>query len=329
MERADRHIHFALVGAAGFALVVTANWALGHCWACDVQADILAVARVGVAGGVTGWIVSLTYDVARSRGRLGEYTLGVLATWGALVITEALRPEVQVSFFVGFGGAWSVWRLLLPALVIGTVATFEVRRRTARKAAAPSAGASLGDARPLWLKPSRLGRDIAVVALAVMLGWWADDRLWSSVEAETTDAVVAHNRSMAAQYPDDPTSHLYLAMSLLAIQEWEEARQSAGRAIDLDANGAAQHSALGWAHIGLGQPEQAVEPFETAASLSPEDVTLWRDLGRLALMVGDSALALSAYEEVKALSPQPSLWERQDREAWQRLSARVRPPVRR
>ncbi|HVY36590.1 MAG TPA: tetratricopeptide repeat protein, partial [Polyangia bacterium] len=69
--------------------------------------------------------------------------------------------------------------------------------------------------------------------------------------------------------------------------------------------------AAGWAHAEglalnrLGRARAAVEAFERAASLDPDNPWVWFDLGRAGLEAGQAARAAEAFEKAAALEPGP------------------------
>ena len=69
------------MGALGFGVVTGLSFLIGPCHGCDRLAELFAVVRTGVAGGISGAVVSASYDRMRWAGAVGEYALGAAATW--------------------------------------------------------------------------------------------------------------------------------------------------------------------------------------------------------------------------------------------------------
>lgn len=109
--------------------------------------------------------------------------------------------------------------------------------------------------------------------------------------------------------PHNPEAHQNLALASLQMGDWETARAEARTA--LAANERLPHAwnYLGVALYNLGRPREAVEAWERAVSLAPDDFDLLFNLGLVAAEIGNEARARSALERFVAAAP-PERYEK-------------------
>lgn len=96
--------------------------------------------------------------------------------------------------------------------------------------------------------------------------------------------------------PSNPRAHENLALVALRMQNWPEAEQQARTAI---AGSDRLHHAwnyLGVARLNLGRPRQAIEAWERAAALVPDDADSLFNIALVAARLGDRTRTKSALE---------------------------------
>ncbi|MEX2049134.1 MAG: tetratricopeptide repeat protein [Gemmatimonadota bacterium] len=273
----------------------------------------LELARVSVAGAGGGLLVGVGYPHVRHLRVVGQYVLGILAAGMFNTGLLYLSPFVRDSFFDGRPGYSD---LVVPSVMLGLIATFELRRRQ-RRFRERFPGVEDSEQEVPWLQSLSLARQ-SMLALSVLLLGAGTMSAWGSYRRSGVvleDYTVAW-RDIAAEYPDDPEPHYYLARALIQARLWSEALTSAQRAVKLDATVSRYHETVGWALIGVARDREALGHFKEAVALAPADPRLWRDLARVALLVGDRVEARAAYERLDALTPTRLLWPGEDREAW-------------
>jgi tetratricopeptide (TPR) repeat protein len=94
--------------------------------------------------------------------------------------------------------------------------------------------------------------------------------------------------------PSNPEARRNLALVALRREEWEIARREAGRALADDDRDPDAWNYLGVALYNLARPREALDAWERAAGLDPEDFDLLYNLGLVAAEQGDSARARQA-----------------------------------
>lgn len=87
-------------------------------------------------------------------------------------------------------------------------------------------------------------------------------------------------KEMIRQFPDSPMGHFSLGRLYLDEKRWQEAAAALGEAVRLDPNYAAAIVALGDAHAGAGQKDQAIEAWKRALETphGRRDMSLQSDL---------------------------------------------------
>jgi len=91
--------------------------------------------------------------------------------------------------------------------------------------------------------------------------------------------------------------------ALLQERAFEAAAGQYQAAIALLPEEAEFHMGLGWAFLGLQEPDRAVEALRRARDLNPNEVGVYRLLGEAYYHQGDMAAAVSAWEEGLRLRP--------------------------
>jgi uncharacterized protein HemY len=87
-------------------------------------------------------------------------------------------------------------------------------------------------------------------------------------------------REMIRQFPDSPMGHFSLGRLFVDEKRWAEAVTTLGEAVRLDPTYAAAFVALGDAHAGAGQKEEAKAAWQRALEtpLGKRDMSLQADL---------------------------------------------------
>jgi serine/threonine-protein kinase len=103
----------------------------------------------------------------------------------------------------------------------------------------------------------------------------------------------------------DPLAHRAdIATAYLRAGSYDEALQTATRAIELDPHFARGHATVGWALVKKGQYVEGLAHLKTAVSLSPGD-TLWLgQLGQVYGMAGATDKARDVLRQLEDLSRQ-------------------------
>lgn len=118
-------------------------------------------------------------------------------------------------------------------------------------------------------------RDLARAAVAMRTTW---PRAWLRLgELElATGGYEAANKAFETSIKQSPkvvAAHAGLAMSLVKLKKFAEAKKAANDALGVAANYAPARLALGEAHAGLNEVDEAVEQFKFANSLDSKDPT--------------------------------------------------------
>jgi tetratricopeptide (TPR) repeat protein len=69
--------------------------------------------------------------------------------------------------------------------------------------------------------------------------------------------------------PDSARAHYYLAVTLEALEENDEAEKSYKKVIELDGSYVAAHANLAGLYGKMNKREEAIEAFKTALQLNP------------------------------------------------------------
>lgn len=89
--------------------------------------------------------------------------------------------------------------------------------------------------------------------------------------AKYTDAASNLEKALARD-PDDGMAWYYLGAARLKLAQWEEARHCGYQAVRKLATAAQGYDLVGRASMNLGDPQFAVQAFQQAAALNPEDL---------------------------------------------------------
>jgi len=157
-----------------------------------------------------------------------------------------------------------------------------------------------------------------------------DATLWTSRGAvlqenlgRTQEALNSHNRAISLK--PDYSLALYNRCVVLATQaKYEAAIASCDRALEGDGRWGKAQPAEAWTSRGvslrrLGRHEQALESYNRAIALNPEDALIWNNRGVALLGLGRSSEALEAFEQALKLNPNHELAQRNRAIALQEL----------
>ena len=103
--------------------------------------------------------------------------------------------------------------------------------------------------------------------------------------------------------PRNPDAHQNLALVALRRQDWPEAERQARAALALSSELPQALNYLGVSLYHQGRPAQAVEQWERATNLAPDDFDLLFNLGTTAAEIGDRERAYRALERFVAQAP--------------------------
>ena len=102
---------------------------------------------------------------------------------------------------------------------------------------------------------------------------------------------------------DDPVGHQQLALVHLRRQLWEEAAASAGTALRLNSRLDLAWNYLGTALYNLGQPREALEAWDRALAIVPNNPDVLYNVSVVAADLGDLERARRALEVFVAIAP--------------------------
>jgi len=105
------------------------------------------------------------------------------------------------------------------------------------------------------------------------------------------------------QDPRNPAARQNLALVELRSERWAEAERQAGLALELNGELPLAWNYLGVARYNLGRPREALEAWERALALEPQDFDVLYNLALVALEVGDLARARPALARFVAEAP--------------------------
>jgi tetratricopeptide (TPR) repeat protein len=125
------------------------------------------------------------------------------------------------------------------------------------------------------------------------------------------DAQICCQQSLALDGDHADTLHLQGLLSLHAKQP-DQAVEWISRAIRRDPK-PAYLTSLGGALLDQGRRDEALQVFDKAVQLKPDDADLWRDLGNALIEAGRSDDAILAFQQ--ALKLDPRHWQAADRAA--------------
>ena len=113
------------------------------------------------------------------------------------------------------------------------------------------------------------------------------------------EAIAMHKRA----HELDPLTHrMDVATALLRAGSYDEALETATRALESDPHNARGHATVAWAYVKKGQYDKGLPLLETAVAMSPGD-TLWlAQLGQVHGMAGDADKARDVLRQLEELS---------------------------
>ena len=113
------------------------------------------------------------------------------------------------------------------------------------------------------------------------------------------EAIAMHKRA----HELDPLTHrMDVATALLRAGSYDEALETATRALESDPHNARGHATVAWAYVKKGQYDKGLPLLETAVAMSPGD-TLWlAQLGQVHGMAGDAGKARDVLRQLEELS---------------------------
>jgi tetratricopeptide (TPR) repeat protein len=130
-----------------------------------------------------------------------------------------------------------------------------------------------------------------------------------NAEGRHTEAIAEFEKALRLA-PSQPVVRRNLALAhagfgavLLQKRAFEAAAVQYEAAIALLPEEAEFHMGLGWAFLGLQEPDRAVEALRRARNLNPNEVRVYRLLGEAYYHRGDMAAAVMAWEEGLRLRP--------------------------
>lgn len=94
--------------------------------------------------------------------------------------------------------------------------------------------------------------------------------------------------------PTNPEAHQNLALVALYRQDWVEAESQASRALEQSPSMHHAWNYLGVANANLGRPRRALEAWERASALAPQDFDLLYNIAIVSLQTGDRSRAAGA-----------------------------------
>jgi S1-C subfamily serine protease len=129
------------------------------------------------------------------------------------------------------------------------------------------------------------------------------------------------SKRLVAKYPESPTAHLFLGLSLSALGLHESAEIEAKRGLAISADNAALWLLLGSEQLDQFKHSEARISLKKSAAISPEFSATWQRLSASYLVSGEYLGAVSPLEQLRRL----------DRPEFERLlgvlrSLRVHPP---
>ncbi|WP_159586710.1 adenylate/guanylate cyclase domain-containing protein [Chelativorans xinjiangense] len=112
--------------------------------------------------------------------------------------------------------------------------------------------------------------------------WWYFWRAWlRSGDSDDLDKVVEYSRRSLLMDSQDARPHAYLGVVAIMRGQPKMALEHLSEALEINPSFAFAHSAMGSAHLLLGQAEEAIPLFQAASRLSPFDIYAFHNLGEL------------------------------------------------
>lgn len=123
--------------------------------------------------------------------------------------------------------------------------------------------------------------------------------------------------------PTDDEAHVLLGRALVDAGRFGEGYQAAVAAIERDSTKARHHEIAARALLGLARLDEAFAMYRKSARLAPDEPRYWRELARLAHMMGNFAAADSAFARVDSLVPEHFANNAEDRAMWEEARGKV------
>jgi TolB-like protein/DNA-binding winged helix-turn-helix (wHTH) protein/tetratricopeptide (TPR) repeat protein len=124
---------------------------------------------------------------------------------------------------------------------------------------------------------------------------YVGQRRWAEAEASLRRAV-----ELAPEYS---TARQWYGTMFLRLLRCDEARAQVEIGARLDPLSALVNEAVGSVHLGCGDPERAIEVFQTVLRMHPDAMTTRNFLGRALIRTGRSSEAIRVLEDTYANSP--------------------------
>jgi tetratricopeptide (TPR) repeat protein len=315
--RITGHLRTMAVGAVAMTVLgIATRWP--PYW--ESRTYYLGVGMWAAGGACGGLLLSISHPLLRRGGFIVEWFVVASVAFVTLATVAYLNPFVWQSFFRPRASPYGQY--VIPSALFGLVATWDLRRRARRlrewfpghEGGARDLGSWLGS-RPLH---QQLG--IAIGAVALIL---ASLDLFPNT-GMTFEEALAYSEERLGQNPDDPWALSYRAYMLVQAQDWEAALPIAERAVELEPEHPGPREVLAWAHLGVGNEEEALAHLTTAARADTRNARLWRDVARMAYMLQRRDEALAAYTHLTTIAPNSAVWLPEDRDAWNDLSSESR-----
>lgn len=159
--------------------------------------------------------------------------------------------------------------------------------------------------------------DRSVIAWKTMASWHLRARINQSLPAEQAEAGAEQcaNRALAID-PDHPLVHTVWGAAQVLRGRYVEGQRALEHEIRTNPSHPVAYSYLGIAHLMLGQPDQAIERYRQALSISPRDPRLSRFERHLALAHLHKGELSDAMKHAHSATRAPNV----DRAAWAMLA---------
>ncbi len=144
--------------------------------------------------------------------------------------------------------------------------------------------------------------ELAVIAGADSNAAGVHDALFAELRAgRLLEAQAGCRRALEAN-PDDPELLHLMASICLEAKEFDHAVEWASRAIRREAK-PSYLATLGTSLLNLERRDEALQVFDKAVQLKPDDADLWRQMGNALLEAGRSGEALLCFQHAVELDP--------------------------
>lgn len=165
-----------------------------------------------------------------------------------------------------------------------------------------------------------LGAALAVVALALFLGW----------EKSPLSGKLQPERHVEQKVKDELDRRFRDGVALLQAKHYDQALTAFHRVLQLNPEMPEAYVNAGFALLGMGQYKAAADFFDSATTLRPNQMNAYYGLGAALQEMGDKQGALQAMETYLHRSPPDDPFRRKAESATWELReelAKERPPV--